>query len=359
MDQTQLFLFVAIAAVVIFVVSFLHQRKKKASNQLGQKLQESIKANDWETASRILLRQMIVWGIITILVMLLIILRLMNHQQIYSTLVFFALAEWNYYTSAKGLKIARKNQTDYAVEQESQEKFFERIKTLLKDCKVSQLDLNLTEEEVKNLWLEKYKNWKVSGYYPVLLESIYGDFFDYLDELSEWYDEVKLQQWRAKLLNSTEYNGQQILQRRFEELKESYLADGEEGANAWKELTDGEVFESDCPKEFTFFSTPILVEMPIKEPWQVFTYLSYGGWNECPTAEEHAQIARYWYESYGAVVIKIASDSVLYYTPYPPMGDTTSLAKNLFAYAQDTVETNLPSLASHLHKSHIWYCWWD
>lgn len=66
---------------------------------------------------------MIVWGIITILVMLLIILRLMNHQQIYSTLVFFALAGWNYYTSAKGYKIARKNQTDYAVEQEVQEKF--------------------------------------------------------------------------------------------------------------------------------------------------------------------------------------------------------------------------------------------
>ena len=172
MDRTQLFLFVAIAAMVIFVVSFLHQRKKKTSQRLGQKLQESIKANDWETASRILRRQMIVWGIITILVMLLIILRLMNHQQIYSTLVFFALAGWNYYTSTKGYVIARDNQKYYADEQELQEKFFERIKTLLKDCKVSQLEPNLTEEEVKNLWLEKYKNWEVSGYYPVLLLSL-------------------------------------------------------------------------------------------------------------------------------------------------------------------------------------------
>ena len=36
----------------------------------------------------------------------------------------------------------------------------------------------------------------------------------------------------------------------------------------------------------------ILAKIPVKNPWEVFAYLPFGGWNECPDTAELMAIAR-------------------------------------------------------------------
>ena len=37
----------------------------------------------------------------------------------------------------------------------------------------------------------------------------------------------------------------------------------------------------------------ILAEIPVEHPWEVFAYLPFGGWNECPASGEQMAAAKY------------------------------------------------------------------
>lgn len=48
--------------------------------------------------------------------------------------------------------------------------------------------------------------------------------------------------------------------------------------------------------------TPLyLAEIPTVNPWEVFAWLPFGGWNDCPDSEDMMAVFQYWYEKYGAV----------------------------------------------------------
>ena len=40
----------------------------------------------------------------------------------------------------------------------------------------------------------------------------------------------------------------------------------------------------------------ILAKIPVKNPWEIFAYLPFGGWNECPNTPELMAVAKYWFE---------------------------------------------------------------
>ncbi len=58
---------VFITLVVIFVVYLLYQRKKRKEQQMGEELDDLIKANDWQGVSRILRKQLIIWGLLAVI----------------------------------------------------------------------------------------------------------------------------------------------------------------------------------------------------------------------------------------------------------------------------------------------------
>ena len=45
----------------------------------------------------------------------------------------------------------------------------------------------------------------------------------------------------------------------------------------------------------------ILAKIPVKSPWEIFAYLPFGNWNECPDTPELMAVAKYWFEQHGAV----------------------------------------------------------
>jgi hypothetical protein len=104
--------------------------------------------------------------------------------------------------------------------------------------------------------------------------------------------------------------------------------------------------------------------IPAAEAWMVPCYLRIGGWNECPNAEEHAAIFKYWGEKYGARVVCIGDDVIEMIVTRPPTTreDALALAKEQYLYCADIVQQGTESievLAAGLLNSRVWYFWWD
>ena len=107
----------------------------------------------------------------------------------------------------------------------------------------------------------------------------------------------------------------------------------------------------------------ILAEIPVKNPWEVFAYLPFGGWNECPDTKEQMAAAKYWYELYGAVPAVLTHDVLEYELP-KPVGEENALelAKEQYLFCADIVDQcveTIGALAYMLKMSTVWYFWWD
>ena len=175
-------------------------------------------------------------------------------------------------------------------------------------------------------------------------------------------------QVRRELLSAPLESGEEFLQNRLSEYKE----DVEEESGYWDQLM-GEVAGGEGINRFLSVwdfngeqTIPIiLAEIPVKNPWEVFAYLPFGGWNECPANEEHMAVAKYWFEKYGAVPALMTHDVLEYVLPDVhgiAKEQALDLALEQYAYCNDIVDQGVETvgrLADGLAKSSYWYFWWD
>ncbi len=109
----------------------------------------------------------------------------------------------------------------------------------------------------------------------------------------------------------------------------------------------------------------ILAKIPVKHPWEIFTYLPFGGWNDCPDTAAQMAVAKYWHKTDGAVPAVLTYDTLEYRVPAPVAPEhAAARAVEQYAYCSDIIEQGGPGmsisrLADSLRKSHIWYFWWD
>lgn len=104
--------------------------------------------------------------------------------------------------------------------------------------------------------------------------------------------------------------------------------------------------------------------VPPREGWQVPAFLRYGGWNACPTLEEHVCMMKRWAEVYGAEPLGMARDRVEMTIRRPPRDRARALdaALEQYAYCNDIVDQGtktLDALAANLVEGSAWYFWWD
>ena len=190
-----------------------------------------------------------------------------------------------------------------------------------------------------------------------------------LESLSFSYEGKSPEQARQELLSAPLESGEEFLQQWLREIKED-LEEDEPGY--WEQLM-GEVSDGegiDCFLSLRDFNGKktvpvVLAEIPVKNPWEVFAYLPFGGWNECPTNEEHMAVAKYWFEKYGAVPALMTHDVLEYGLPTVygiPREQALDLALEQYAYCNDIVDQGVETigrLADGLSKSFYWYFWWD
>ena len=109
----------------------------------------------------------------------------------------------------------------------------------------------------------------------------------------------------------------------------------------------------------------ILAELPVKNPWEVFAYLPFGAWNECPDTPELMAAAKRWFERYGAVPAAMTHDELEFILPSPvPAGQAMELAQEHYVFCPGAVDQcqeagTVGALADTLRQSTMWYFWWD
>jgi len=241
------------------------------------------------------------------------------------------------------------------------------------DCACRCFEPMSDDSPIMEAYREALERGKKEGFIPVLVtvdetlweclvintngDSVKGDFYA--------FDREKVEQYRKEALT------QPIHSELLERLGKGMVRDAEEYDEEWDlemdELSDGE--ELNCFNGYWHFGRDrktyplILAEVPVKNPWEVFAYLPFGGWNECPDTLDLMAVAKYWFELYGAVPAVITHDVLECMVPEPVSEEQAKqLALEQYTFCPDIVEQGVGSvgaLEKSLSVSTVWYFWWD
>jgi hypothetical protein len=113
------------------------------------------------------------------------------------------------------------------------------------------------------------------------------------------------------------------------------------------------------PKETVYFA-----KIPTVHSFEIPAYLQFGGWNDCPSPEEHVAMLRRWSERYGLEIYAITGDVMECELTRLPVDRKAALnlAREQYLYCSDIVDQgvgNIATLAAILGCSTHWYFWWD
>jgi len=198
---------------------------------------------------------------------------------------------------------------------------------------------------------------KQEGFFPMLVvvDEILMECFQFNGEDST----------RQELLSAPLELGRELLQTWRSEADED-MEDPSAREERMGEISGGEGIDSFLGlRDFSGSKTmPVLLaEIPAQNPWEVFAWLPFGGWNSCPANEEHMAVSKYWFESYGAVPALMTHDVLEYVLPAPVSREkSVELALEQYAYCADIVDQGVETvgrLADGLAQSTVWFFWWD
>lgn len=227
-------------------------------------------------------------------------------------------------------------------------------------CSYTVFEKGSRPELVAQAYRDSLAKGKEDGFYPAII---------CLDEYAvDWLEEVAGDEYdRDEIIRGCQDNGKDILKERLEEYTEEF-EDGE-----WEDFI-GEETEGEVLHEFSGYisfddgmleADTLLLEIPVKNPWEIIGYLPMGGWNECPAPEEMIAVCKYWYEKYKAVPAVFTHDVMEFYAPFR-LNDRDSIeaAKEHYAFCPDRIDQGtltykVSELAAGLAESDVWYFWWD
>lgn len=216
------------------------------------------------------------------------------------------------------------------------------------------------------------------GYIPVLIkvdESLWECLILNSDPENDngdeyMFDPDKVAAYRKKTLDAPMLDGKAILDQMLDQRRE----EAEEDDMDWDEEILGEMtggydnnrFSSYWALDDTHMTYPlILAKIPVKNPWEIFAYLPFGNWNECPDTPELMAVAKYWFEQYGAVPAAMSHDELEFDLPTSISKEKSmEVAAEQYGFCPDIVDqepedNTVGALADTLWRSKVWYFWWD
>jgi hypothetical protein len=104
---------------------------------------------------------------------------------------------------------------------------------------------------------------------------------------------------------------------------------------------------------------------PTANPWEVFAYSPYGGWNDAPYPDEQLSMLRHWHSVCGAEIVSVPGDWYELFVPNPPRTRHRALRllHEMGWFGEETIFGHKPAdedtLVEQLRTSHYWYFWWD
>ena len=181
------------------------------------------------------------------------------------------------------------------------------------------------------------------------------------------FDPDKVADYRKKILSAPVKDSKAVLEALIGQRKE----EAEDDDMDWDEEILGEMEGGEPNDRFSSYwdddtemTYPlILAEIPVKNPWEIFAYLPFGNWNDCPDTPDLMAAAKYWFEQYGAVPAAMSHDELEFLLPAPvPKEKAMDVAVELYGFCPDLDQNedgSIGSLADALWQSTVWYFWWD
>ncbi|MCR0531414.1 DUF2185 domain-containing protein [[Clostridium] innocuum] len=181
------------------------------------------------------------------------------------------------------------------------------------------------------------------------------------------FDLKTVTEYRKKVLSAPIKDGKAIL----EELTGQRKEEAEDDDLDWDEKVLGEMEGGEPNDRFanywnddTGMTYPlILAKIPVKNPWEIFAYLPFGNWNECPDTPDLMAVAKYWFEQHGAIPAAMSHDELEFELPTPISKERAmEVAVEQYGFCPDLDQNedgSIGSLADVLWQSTVWYFWWD
>ena len=183
------------------------------------------------------------------------------------------------------------------------------------------------------------------------------------------FDLKAVTEYRKKMLSTPIKDGKAVMEELIGQRKE----EAEDDDMDWDEEILGEMEGGYDNNRFSCYwdsntdmTHPlILAKIPVKNPWEIFAYLPFGNWNDCPDTPELMAAAKYWFEQYGAVPAAMSHDELEFDLPVPVSEENAmEAALEQYGFCPDIVDqepedATVGALADVLRQSTVWYLWWD
>ena len=183
------------------------------------------------------------------------------------------------------------------------------------------------------------------------------------------FDLKTVTEYRKKMLSAPIKDGKAVMEELIGQRKE----EAEDDDMDWDEEVLGEMEGGYDNRRFSSYWNSdndmtyplILAKIPVKNPWELFAWLPFGNWNECPDTPELMAVAKYWFEQHGAVPAAMSHDELEFLLPAPVSQEKAmEVAAEQYGFCPDIVDQEqddptVGNLADVLRQSTVWYFWWD
>lgn len=175
-----------------------------------------------------------------------------------------------------------------------------------------------------------------------------------------------IERYRKNMISKDFSNGKELLDEMIDNNREYF--GGYELERDELEVEDdptADVDDLDFEDEMEKHGEILIAEIPVKNPWEIFAYIPFGGWNDCPGNEDIMAISKYWFEKYGAIPFAI-SHNTLEYIVEKPVDDEDKIrfTEEFYAFCPDSVDKymesfNIDKLAKKIYKNKLWNFQWN
>ena len=245
------------------------------------------------------------------------------------------------------------------------------------DCKCTYFPSMADDDPIMSAYSYAKRESVKEGFVPVLIKADDETLLECLvmnadpknDADIYEFDLKTVTEYRKKMLSAPIKDGKAVLEEMIGQRKE----EAEDDDMDWDEEILGEMdggYENNRISCYwdsdTNMTHPlILAKIPVKNPWEIFAYLPFGNWNDCPDTPELMAAAKYWFEQYGALPAAMSHDELEFVLPSPvPKQNAMDAAVELYGFCPDVIDqgpedATVGALADVLRQSTVWYLWWD
>lgn len=241
------------------------------------------------------------------------------------------------------------------------------------DCECTYFPSMADDDPIMSAYSYAKREGIKKGFVPVLIRADDETLLECLVMNSEpenddcyEFDMKAVEEYRKKLLAAPVKDAKAVLKEIVGQRKEDAADDDmdwdEDVLGAMEGGFENSRFSSYWNDDTEMTYPVILAKIPVKNPWEIFAYLPFGNWNDCPDTPELMAVSKYWFEQYGAVPAVMSHDELELLLPAPVAREKAmDVAVEMYGFCPDMDQNfdEIGALADSLWQSTVWYFWWD